>query len=129
MKYILGTKEKMTQIFTEDGKAVPVTVVKAGPIVVTQVKTKQVDGYDAIQFGFGEKKAKNISKPVRGHIKDLGNFTTLKEFKFKEATELKVGDKITADIFADGDSIITTSISKGKHCSCKRICKRNKNRC
>jgi large subunit ribosomal protein L3 len=114
MKYILGTKEKMSQIFTEDGKSVPVTIVKAGPIVVTQVKTKKIDGYNAVQFGFGEKNPNNISKPMKGHIKDLGNFRTLKEIRLKEDGDLKVGDKITAEVFADGDKVITTSISKGK---------------
>jgi large subunit ribosomal protein L3 len=74
MKYILGTKEKMTQIFTEDGKVVPVTLVKADPVTITQIKTNDKDGYSAVQFGFGNKKEKNISKPVKGHIKDLGNF-------------------------------------------------------
>lgn len=114
MKYILGTKEKMTQIFTEDGKVVPATVVKADPITVTQIKTLEKDGYKAVQFGFGERKEKNISKPLKGHIKDLGNFSDLKEFRTEEETDLKVGDKLTVESFEDGDAIETTSISKGK---------------
>ena len=114
MKYILGTKEKMTQIFTEDGKVVPATVVKADPITVTQIKTLEKDGYKAVQFGFGERKEKNISKPVKGHIKDLGNFSDLKEFRTEEETDLKIGDKLTVESFEDGDAIETTSISKGK---------------
>lgn len=114
MKYILGTKEKMSQIFTEDGKSVPVTIVKAGPIVVTQVKTKKIDGYNAVQFGFGERNPRNISKPLRGHIKELGNFSTIKELRLADEGDFTVGDKITAEIFSDGDEVITTSISKGK---------------
>lgn len=114
MKYILGTKEKMTQIFTEDGQVVPATLVKADPITVTQVKTDEKDGYSAVQFGYGQRKAKNISKPVKGHIKDLGDFANLKEFKIEGETELKVGDKLTVESFEDGDSIETTSVSKGK---------------
>ena len=114
MKYIIGTKEEMTQIFTEDGKVVPATVIRANPIVVTQVKTEDKDGYKAIQFGFGERKAKNISKPVKGHVKELGNFAKLKELRIDADTELKVGDKLTVESFEDGDSIETTSVSKGK---------------
>ncbi len=112
MKFLLGTKEKMTQIFTEEGVVVPVTVIKTGPNVVTQVKTTDKDGYQAIQVGFGEKKAKNISKPIRGHIKDLGNFSTLKEFKV--AGEFQLGDKIEIDTFTEGDTIMVSAISKGK---------------
>jgi large subunit ribosomal protein L3 len=113
MKYLLGTKEEMTQIFTEAGEVVPVTVVKAYPAVVTQVKTDKKDGYKALQFGFGEKKEKNISKAQKGHMKDLGNFASLKEFRVDE-TEMKVGDKLTLDTFEEGDEVITTSVSKGK---------------
>lgn len=114
MKYILGTKEKMTQIFTENGEVVPVTIVKAEPIVVTQIKTKETDGYNAVQFGFGKRKSKNISKPVKGHIKDLGEFAKLKEFRTEQEQELKVGDKLTIETFKEGDDVLTTSISKGK---------------
>lgn len=102
----------MTQIFTEEGVVVPVTVIKTGPNVVTQVKTTDKDGYQAIQVGFGEKKAKNILKPIRGHIKDLGNFSTLKEFKV--AGEFQLGDKIEIDTFTEGDTIMVSAISKGK---------------
>jgi len=114
MKYILGTKEKMTQIFTEKGEAVPATIVKADPIVVTQIKTKEKDGYVAIQFGFGKRNPKNISKPVKGHIKDLGNFAELKELRVLDTAEMKVGDKLSVESFEDGDAIQTISISKGK---------------
>ena len=112
MKFLLGTKEKMTQIFTDEGVVVPVTVIKTSPNVVTQVKTTEKDGYQAIQIGFGEKKAKNISKPIRGHIKDLGNFSTLKEFKV--AGEFQLGDKIEISTFNEGDTVMVSAISKGK---------------
>lgn len=113
MKYLLGTKEEMTQIFTESGEVVPVTVVKAYPAVVTQVKTDEKDGYKALQFGFGEKLEKNISKAEKGHMKDLGNFANLKELRIDE-TEMKVGDKLTLDAFEEGDKVMTISVSKGK---------------
>jgi large subunit ribosomal protein L3 len=113
MKYIIGTKEKMTQIFTEEGEVVPATIVKANPIVITQIKDIEKDGYSAIQFGYGEKKEKNISKPEKGHMKDLGNFAGLKELRV-DSTEMKVGDKISVENFEDGDDVETTSVSKGK---------------
>jgi len=111
MKFLLGTKEKMTQIFTESG-VVPVTVIKTNPNVITQVKNGGKDGYNAIQIGFGEKQAKNISKAVKGHIKELGNFSHLKEVKTKE--EFSVGDKIELTTFAEGDTVTVSAISKGK---------------
>ncbi|MDD5318221.1 MAG: 50S ribosomal protein L3 [Candidatus Pacebacteria bacterium] len=112
MKFTLGTKVNMTQVFDEEGKVYPVTVVKTGPVVVTQVKTKEVDGYEAVQVGFGSKKEKRISRPVKGHIKDLGNFSVLQEVR-GPAGELKVGDKVPAEINA-GDTVVISSISKSK---------------
>ena len=79
MRFILGTKEKMTQVFTADGKVVPATVIVAGPAVVLQVKTKEKDGYSAVQIGFGERKEKRINKPLKGHFKNLGNFRFVRE--------------------------------------------------
>lgn len=115
MKFILGTKEKMSQYFSEEGKVFPVTVIKAGPVVVTDVKTKERDGYFAVQVGFGEKKEKNINKPMKGKIKDLGNFRFFKEFKKAVDENIKVGDKFTiSDLFTEGDSITVSSVSKGK---------------
>ena len=117
MKFILGKKIGMTQVFEEDGKVVPVTVVEVGPNVVVQVRTKEKDGYEAVQVGTGTKKAKNINKPTRGHLKDLGTFRYLKEvktIKSSEDQEFKVGDKIDASVFAIGDKIKVTGISKGK---------------
>ncbi len=112
MKFLLGTKENMTQIFTEDGVVVPVTVIKTSPNVVTQVKTKDKDGYQAIQIGFGEKKAKNITKPHKGHVKELGNFAHLKEVKL--IGEFNIGDKIELGTLLEGDTVTISSISKGK---------------
>jgi large subunit ribosomal protein L3 len=115
MKTILGTKEKMTQIFDETGKVHPATVIKAGPVVVTQVKTKATDGYNAIQVGFGNKAEKNLSKAVKGHFKDLGNFRYVREFRIEgDMPEVKVGDTYEAGLFAKGDSVQIASISKGK---------------
>jgi large subunit ribosomal protein L3 len=117
MKFILGVKKNMTQVFDEKGNVVPVTVLEAGPIVITQIKTVATDGYDAIQVGFGEKKAKNINKAIKGHIKDLGNFKFLKEFRIedvKDIANMKVGDKIDLSSFKEGDKITVSSISKGK---------------
>ncbi len=107
----------MTQVFDDKGNVVPVTVVDAGPVVVTQVKTKESDGYDAIQVGFGVKKEKNISKAVKGHCKNNGNFRFIKEFRFfdaKDKMDLKVGDKVDLSVFKEGDNICVSSISKGK---------------
>ncbi|PIP87126.1 50S ribosomal protein L3 [Candidatus Campbellbacteria bacterium CG22_combo_CG10-13_8_21_14_all_36_13] len=113
MKFLLGTKEEMTQIYDSAGLAQPVTVVSFGDLVVTQTKTKEKDGYSAVQVGFGDKKAKNINKPLRGHIKDLGNFKYLKEFRTIEDPTLSVGDKVKNE-FLEGSSITVSAVSKGK---------------
>jgi large subunit ribosomal protein L3 len=114
MKIILGTKEKMTQIFGEDGKAYPVTVLNAGPVVVTQIKNKEKDGYEAVQVGFGERKVKRINKALQGHLKDLGNFRYLKEFRLSPEEGVEVGTKIDASAFEEGDKVKLSSFSKGK---------------
>jgi large subunit ribosomal protein L3 len=117
MKFILGVKKNMTQVFDDKGNVVPVTVLEAGPIVVTQVKTVATDGYNAVQVGFGERKEKNISKAVKGHVKGLGNFKFIKEFRIEDEKDLakfKVGDKIDLSAFKEGDAITVSSISKGK---------------
>ena len=111
-KFILGKKLGMTQVFEEDGKVVPVTVVEVEPNVVVQVRTKEQDGYEAVQVGTGTRKAKNIKKPQKGHFKDLGNFKYLKEVRGSQ--ELKVGDKLDVSVFAVGDKIKVTGMSKGK---------------
>jgi len=102
----------MSQIFTDKG-VVPVTLVSVGPVVVTQVKTKEKDGYESVQVGFGKKKASNITKPQKGHFKELGNFRHVKEFKPLKV-ENKVGDTISLDVFKEGDTVEVSSISKGK---------------
>lgn len=112
MKFLLGTKEKMTQIFNEEGAVVPVTVIKTSSNVITQVKTSDKDGYQAVQVGFGERNANNVSKPQKGHVKELGNFAVLKEFKV--AGEYKIGDKVEIGTFEEGDKVEVSSVSKGK---------------
>jgi len=113
-KFILAEKREMTQKFAKDGTVIPVTKVVAGPCVVTQVKTDKKDGYTAVQIGFGSRK--NLNKSVKGHLKNLGNFQYLREFKISEdeAKELAVGEKFTANIFQPSDIIKVTGISKGK---------------
>ncbi len=112
MKFILGVKQNMTQIFKEDGTVVPVTLIKAGPCVVTQVKTSAQDGYQAIQIGYGEKK--KMSAALRGHLKDLDQKRWQKEFRLKDNPDLKRGDIITLENFKVGDLVKVSGTSKGK---------------
>ena len=113
-KAIIGKKVGMTQIFDENGKVIPVTVVEAGPCVVTQKKTIETDGYEAVQLGFESVKESKLSKPEAGHLKKAGVEAVkhLKEFKLENST-LNVGDVVKADTFASGDMIDVTVISKG----------------
>ena len=119
MKFIIGKKIEMTQIWKND-QAIAVTKVQAGPCVVTQVKQDEKDGYSAVQLGFGEKKPKNINKPQLGHFKKNGqNFGTTKEFRldkrgWEDKTELTIGDKIDVSTFSVGDNIQVIGTSKGK---------------
>lgn len=115
-KAILATKVGMTQIFNENGALVPVTVLQAGPCVVTQVKTEENDGYKAVQVGFVDKREKLVSKPVKGHFDKAGVSYKryVREFRLENAEEYSVKDEIKADIFAAGDKIDATAISKGK---------------
>ena len=115
-KAILATKVGMTQIFNEDGVLTPVTVLQAGPCVVTQVKTVENDGYSAVQVGFGEKREKLVNKPLKGQFAKAGVSCKrfLREFKFDNAEEYQLGQEIKADIFAAGDKIDATATSKGK---------------
>ena len=131
-KAILATKIGMTQIFSEDGVLIPVTVLQAGPCVVTQIKTEENDGYNSVQVGFVEKKDRIInkdrsgkreivhrhgtSKALKGHFDKAGVSSRrfLKEFKFENASEYQVAQEIKADIFEKGDKIDATAISKGK---------------
>ena len=115
MKGILGTKLGMTQIFTEEGIVVPVTVVEAGPNVVTQVKTVEKDGYNAIQVGFEDAKEKSLNKPQKGHLAAANVLKKhLKEFRVDAVEEFTVGQEIKADLFAAGEKIDVTGTSKGK---------------
>lgn len=114
-KFILGTKEQMTQYFTEEGKAIPVTVVTVSPLTVTQVKTTDTDGYEAVQYGAGVRNEKNINKPQLAAWKDLGVFKTVKEFRLDSPSELKKGDVVNpADVLEVGQAITVTGTSKGK---------------
>ncbi|MEF9938598.1 MAG: 50S ribosomal protein L3 [Clostridium sp.] len=115
-KAILATKVGMTQIFNEDGVLTPVTVLQAGPCVVTQVKTEENDGYKAVQVGFIDKREKLVSKPIKGHFDKAGVVYKrfIREFRFENSEEYSVTDEIKADIFAIGDKIDVTAVSKGK---------------
>lgn len=110
MKTILGIKKGMTQVFDEKGNPIPVTVISAGPVFVTQVKTKEKDGYSAVQLGFGEKK--KISKPLAGHLKGK-NFRYLREAPLENGEEIAPGAKFTVDMFQVGDLVKVTGTSKG----------------
>ena len=115
MKFILGTKENMTEYFSEEGIVIPVTAVSAGPVTVTKVFEKSKDGYDAVQVGFGTQKKQRINKARAGQMKG-GLYSTLKEFRLKPAdmNNAKEGDVIDVSVFAPGDKIQISSISKGK---------------
>ena len=115
-KGIIGRKLGMTQIFDEKGNVVPVTVIEAGPCVVAQVKTVETDGYNAIQLGYGEVKAKHINKPEAGHFakSKLENKKHLREFRLEDISNFKVGDEVKADIFATGEKVDIQGTSKGK---------------
>jgi len=119
MKFILGKKLEMSQIFKED-KVIPVTLIESGPNFVTQVKTKEKDGYSAVQVGFGDRKEKNIKKPQRGHLAKIQNtkykiqnLRWLREFRL-DNTELKLGDEAKVSNFSAGDKVTVVAISKGK---------------
>lgn len=115
-KGILGKKLGMTQIFAADGKIVPVTVVEAGPCVVVQKKTTDSEGYDAVQVGFDTIKEKLVNKPQKGHFAkhNVRNTRYLREFRLEDIQALNVGDEIKADIFAEGELVDVSGISRGK---------------
>ena len=119
VKAIIGKKVGMTQIFDEKGKVIPVTVIEAGPCVVVQKKTEENDGYNAVQLGFSDiekKKENRLTKPMLGHFKkaNVSAKRYLKEFRLDDISSLNVGDELKADIFAEGDKVDITGISKGK---------------
>lgn len=115
MSGIIGIKVGMTSVITPEGKKIPCTVIQAGPCTVTQVKTQDTDGYNAIQLGYGEARLKNTNKPAQGHFKKSGSApkSKLAEFKGFES-ELRPGDVITVDIFQEGDFVDAVGTSKGK---------------
>jgi len=115
MSAIIGKKVGMTQIF-KDGKMIPVTVVQAGPCIVCQKKTQEIDGYNAIQIGFEPQKEHRVNKPLKGHYKKAGVSVMkhLKEFRCENPDEYELGQEITLDIFEEGTKIDVTGISKGK---------------
>ena len=115
MKVILGTKIGMTQIIGEDGVVTPVTILQAGPATVTQIKSVEIDGYNAVQLGYGQ--GKNLSKAVSGHVKKAGeniNPKQIREFRFESLPDAKVGDTVTVESFALGDKVTVSGTSKGK---------------
>ena len=116
MNGILGRKIGMTNVFSNDGKLVPVTVVQVGPCVVTQVKTMETDGYEAVQVGFDEKPVEKLNKPITGHLKkacDKG-FRVLREFRTEGGTDLELGSEINIDMFSVGDKVTVAGTSKGR---------------
>ncbi|GAA4904825.1 50S ribosomal protein L3 [Tessaracoccus lubricantis] len=116
VKGILGTKLGMTQLWDENNKIVPVTVIQAGPCVVTQVRTPEVDGYNAVQLGFGAIKAKHVTKPAAGHFAkaDVTPRKHLLEIRTADASEFELGQELTAEVFADGEFVDVTGTTKGK---------------
>ena len=115
-KAIIGRKVGMSQIFDETGKVIPVTVIEAGPCVVVQKKTAEKEGYASVQLGFEDVAERKLTKPEKGHLDKAGVSAkkVLKEFRLENAAEMNVGDEIKADVFAAGDKVDVTGISKGK---------------
>ena len=116
VKAIIGKKVGMTQIFDENGKVVPVTVIEAGPCVVVQKKNSEKDGYESIQLGFQDIKERKLTKPEQGHLKkaNVPLKKYLKEFRLDDVSGYNVGDELKADVFAEGDKVDVTGISRGK---------------
>lgn len=114
MKFILGTKERMTQYFDAEGRVHPATIINAGPVTVTKIVSQDNDGYTAVQVGFGTQKEHRVNKPQRGEFKGLTMFRVLKEFRTDATGDLKRGDTIAVDTFAEGDIVTVSGTSKGK---------------
>ncbi len=116
IKSIIGRKLQMTQIFAEDGTAVPVTLLQAGPCTITQIKTPERDGYSALQLAFGQRKPKHVNKPLKGHLDKVGKgyFQVLQEVRMEGASDHQTGEEISADIFEIGEQIDVIGTSKGK---------------
>ena len=116
MKAVLGRKLGMTQVFAEDGRLVPVTVIEVGPMVVTQIKNKETDGYEAVQVAFGEVKEKRVNKPLRGHFAKAGvGFKKfVREFKVEDLSAYSLAQEIKVDVFEAGEKVDAIGTSKGK---------------
>ncbi len=115
MSGLIGRKIGMTSLFDENGKNIPCTVIQAGPCVVTQVRTEEVDGYDALQLGFDDKKDKRSSMAAKGHFKKAGTVAKQKVAEFQDfEEEFKLGDEVTVDVFEVGEFVDVSGISKGK---------------
>ncbi|MCU0660059.1 MAG: 50S ribosomal protein L3 [Candidatus Pacebacteria bacterium] len=115
MKFILGKKLNMVQYFTPEGRAVPATLVDAGPMTLVQVKNSETDGYTALQFGYGPQKKERLSKALSGHMKELGLFAILKEVRVEDAAHgMKQGDTVDVSIFTIGDAVDVAAVSKAK---------------
>ncbi len=116
MSALLGKKIGMTNVFSQDGKLIPVTVVQAGPCVVTQIKTEESDGYNALQIGFDEKKIEKLTKPIAGHLKKSTNkgLSVLREFRTDDIENVETGATLSIDMFSVGDKVTISGISKGR---------------
>lgn len=116
VKALIGRKLEMAQLFAEDGSVLPVTLVQAGPCIVTQVKTPERDGYSALQLGFGKSKPKNVTKPLKGHLDKVGKgyFEVLHEVKTEPTGDFRTGQELAVDVFSIGEIVDVTGISKGK---------------
>ena len=116
MSGLLGKKLRMTQIFDEDGRSIPVTIINAGPCYVSQIKTVESDGYSAVQVGFKELKEKHTKKPQTGHLSkaNLKPLKYLREFDLQPDLDMKVGDELKADFFAEGEEVVITGWAKGR---------------
>ena len=115
-KGMIGKKVGMTGVFTPDGRYVPVTVIEAGPCVVTQIKREDREGYNALQLGFGQRKASRVNRPLKGHLKKSGGglFSTLREFPVDNPDDFTLGQEITLELFSVGDRVKITGKSKGR---------------
>jgi large subunit ribosomal protein L3 len=117
MKYILGQKIEMTQVFNDNNAVVPITLISAGPVIITQIKNKDKDGYDAVQVGYGTKK--HITKSLKGHFKGSGDFRWIREYRIKDSEKAgegvgKIGEKIDISVFNEGEKVTVIGTSKGK---------------
>ncbi len=116
VKALIGRKLEMMQLFADDGSVLPVTLIQAGPCVVTQIKTPQRDGYAAVQLGYGNAKAKNVTKPLKGHLDKVGKgyFEVLHEVRTDQAGQFQAGQQLSVEVFAVGEVVDVTGTSKGK---------------